>query len=111
MNRSRHGWRQRPFTHDDTDPLQGMVNLFDVAMVFAMALMVAVVTRMHMTEMFTDADFTMVKNPGADNMEIIVKNDKKIERYEGSGQSGTGKGKRVGTAYQLESGEIIYVPE
>ena len=37
----------------------------------------------------------------------------KIERYtadkntEGSGD----KGKRVGTAYQLENGEIIYVPE
>ena len=45
---------RRPFQEADTDPLEGMVNLFDVAMVFAMALMVAVVSHMHMTEMFTE---------------------------------------------------------
>lgn len=102
---------RRPFQEADTDPLEGMVNLFDVAMVFAMALMVAVVSHMHMTEMFTDEEFTMVKNPGKENMEIIVKKGQEIEQYEASGESGGGKGKRVGTAYQLESGEIIYVPE
>ena len=63
----------RPFQEADSDPLQGMVNLFDVAMVFAVALMVAVVTHMHVTEMFTDKDFTMVKNPGKEEMEIIIK--------------------------------------
>jgi hypothetical protein len=88
-----------------------MVNLFDVAMVFAMALMVAVVTHMHMTEMFTDEDFTMVKNPGQENMQIIIKEGKEIKQYKSSGESGSGKGKRVGAAYQLDSGEIIYVPE
>lgn len=111
MKRNRNCVYRRPFQEAETDPLEGMVNLFDVAMVFAMALMIAVVTRMHIPEMFTDTDFTMVKNPGGENMEIIVKKDREIERYEASGESGAGKGKRVGTAYQLESGEIIYVPE
>ncbi len=88
-------------------------NLFDVAMVFAVALMVALVSRYNMTEMFSQEDFTMVKNPGKDNMEIITKEGDKINRYTPSddqNQSGN-KGKRVGTAYQLESGDIIYVPE
>ncbi|MEM1222246.1 MAG: DUF2149 domain-containing protein [Verrucomicrobiota bacterium] len=111
MNRSRAKTYKRPFEDSDSDPLQGMVNLFDVAMVFAMALMVAIVSHMRMTEMFTDENFTMVKNPGQENMEIIVKKGQEIEQYEASGESGGGKGKRVGTAYQLESGEIIYVPE
>jgi hypothetical protein len=53
----------------------------------------------------------MVKNPGTPAMEIIVKDGQKIDRYQASGEAGTGKGKRVGAAYQLESGEIIYVPE
>ena len=88
-------------------------NLFDVAMVFAVALMVALVSHYNMTEMFSKEDFTIVKNPGKENMEIITKEGEKINRYtpaNDQSQSGT-KGKRVGIAYELENGEIIYVPE
>ena len=89
-------------------------NLFDVAMVFAVALMVALVSRYNMTEMFSQEDFTMVKNPGKENMEIITKEGEKINRYTPSEdhdlQSGK-RGRKVGVAYELENGEIIYVPE
>ncbi len=99
---------------DDSDPLSVVVNLFDVAMVFAVSLMVAMVMNMNMTEIFGKEDFTIVKNPGSDKMEIIQKQGKKINTYKSSGKStskdGT-KGKRLGTAYQLEDGQIIYVPE
>ena len=103
--------RYRPFSDSEGDPLEGMANLFDVAMVFAVALMVAVVVHMRMTEVFTQEDFTLVKNPGKEEMEIIIKKGKEIEQYKASGQEGVGKGRRVGSAYQLETGEIIYVPE
>ena len=97
----------------DTDPLSVIVNLFDVAMVFAVALMVAMVMNMNMTEVFTQEDYTIVKNPGKDNMEIITRERGKINRYTPSeDQSSTQKkGRRVGIAYELENGEIIYVPE
>lgn len=107
--------KRRLFTDtDDNDPLSVLTNLFDVAMVFAVALMVALVTRFDMTEMFSKEDFTMVKNPGTEQMEIITKKGDKIEKYTPSKdkeQSNGSKGKKVGIAYQLESGEIIYVPE
>jgi hypothetical protein len=88
-------------------------NLFDVAMVFAVALMVALVSRYNMTEMFSQEDFTMVKNPGKENMEIITKEGEKINRYTPSEDKSSdgNKGKRVGTAYELDNGDIIYVPE
>ena len=89
-------------------------NLFDVAMVFAMALMVALVSRYDMTEMFSKEDFTMVKNPGKENMEIIMKEGEKINRYTPSEENDSGtqnRGKRVGAAYQLENGDIVYIPE
>ncbi|MFV0541388.1 MAG: DUF2149 domain-containing protein [Aestuariibaculum sp.] len=96
----------------DDDPMSGMANLFDLAMVFAVALMVALVTRFSVAEMISDEDFTLVKNPGKPDMEIIKKKGKTIEKYKGSeGKSSKGKGKKVGTAYQLENGEIIYIPE
>ncbi len=99
---------------DDNDPMSVVGNLFDVAMVFAVALMVALVTRYNMTEMLNQEDFTIVKNPGKDNMEIITKEGEKITRYTPSEDSSSDegrRGKRIGTAYELENGEVIYVPE
>lgn len=99
---------------EDDDPLSMLTNLFDVAMVFAVALMVALVSHFNMGEIFSDEDFTIVKNPGADNMEIVTKEGGKVRKYtpdeENSPSSGN-RGRRVGTAYQLENGEIIYIPE
>ncbi|SPY36054.1 Uncharacterized conserved protein [Porphyromonas cangingivalis] len=98
----------------DEDPLSVIVNMFDVAMVFAVSLMVAMVMHMNMTEIFGKEDFTIVKNPGKDNMEIITKEGKQIKKFtpkEEQNNSSKSKGKRVGVAYELENGEIIYVPE
>jgi hypothetical protein len=103
----------RHFKDEDTDPLSVVVNLFDVAMVFAVALMVAMVMHLNMTEVFTQEDFTIVKNPGKENMEIITKEGNQINRYTPSGDPSENKtrGRRVGIAYELENGEVIYVPE
>ena len=47
-------------------------------------------------------------------MEIITKEGSEIKKYtptdDDSSSSGS-KGRKVGTAYQLENGEIIYIPE
>ena len=99
---------------EDSDPMSVVSNLFDVAMVFAVALMVALVSRYNMTEMFSQEDFTMVKNPGKENMEIITKEGQKINKYtpsENQDNKSGKKGKKVGIAYELDNGEIIYVPE
>lgn len=100
--------------NEDHDIMGSVANLFDVAMVFAVALMVALVSRYNMTEMFSTQDFTMVKNPGKDNMEIVTKKGEKIQRYTPSNDQSNAqdsRGKKVGVAYQLENGEVIYVPE
>lgn len=107
--------RKRKLVNDaeDHDPMSVLTNLFDVAMVFAVALMVALVTRFDMTEVFSQEDFTMVKNPGTEQMEIITKKGEKIEKYTPSQEqsSSNSRGKRVGVAYQLDNGEIMYIPE
>ena len=105
--------RIQEHSDSDSDPMGTVANLFDVAMVFAVALMVALVSRFNMTEMFSKEDFTMVKNPGKENMEIITKEGQEIKKYTPSEDPKTSgkRGKKVGVAYQLENGEIIYVPE
>ena len=99
---------------EDSDPISVVSNLFDIAMVFAVALMVALVSRYNMTEVFSQEDYTMVKNPGKENMEIITKEGNKINRYtpsEDQDKKEGKRGKKVGIAYELDNGEIIYVPE
>ena len=89
---------------EDNDPISAVSNLFDVAMVFAVALMVALVTRYNMTEMLSTEDFTMVKNPGKENMEIITKEGEKINRYtpsEDQNQSGN-EGRKWGLRMNLK---------
>ena len=104
--------RYKPFDgEEDCDPLTGLINLFDAAMVFAVALMVAFVIQSRMTEFLTSQDVTYVKNAGKPDMEIIVKKDNKVSRFKSEKTTGSGKGERVGIAYRLETGEIIYVPE
>ncbi|MDR1202380.1 MAG: DUF2149 domain-containing protein [Tannerellaceae bacterium] len=99
--------------NDEADPMGTVANLFDIAMVFAVALMVALVAHFNMTEVFSEEDYTIVKNPGKENMEIITKEGENIKRYTPSEnqQSSQKKGKRVGIAYELDNGEVIYVPE
>lgn len=63
--------KRRRFNEEEADPSSLLSNLFDVAMVFALALMVALVAKFNMTEVFSKEDYTIVKNPGKDNMEII----------------------------------------
>ena len=96
---------------DEVDPRSSLMNLFDAAMVFAVALMVAFAIQSRMTEFLTAEDATFVKNAGRPDMEIIVKKNNKVTRYKSEKGTGKGKGERVGVAYRLESGEIIYVPD
>ncbi|MFT4101556.1 MAG: DUF2149 domain-containing protein [Burkholderiaceae bacterium] len=100
---------------DDMDPMGFLINLFDVALVFALALMIALVSNLRIADMLTAKDFTVVKNPGRPDMEIITREGGKVSRYvagDAKAESGSARqGQRVGTAYRLESGEIIYVPD
>lgn len=96
----------------EEDPLNGVANLFDVAMVFAVALLIAMVTALKAPELLLSQDeVTILKNPGKDNMEIIRKKGDKLDHYKMSEKQGSGDGERLGICYRLENGEVIYVPE
>jgi len=106
---NKNGGRRR---RNDENPMSGVANLFDVAMVFAVALLVALVTSYHLPELITpDQDVTIVKNPGEPTMEVIVKSGEKIETLNMSETMieedviGT-----VGTIYEMADGGMIYVP-
>lgn len=95
------------------NPMNSVGNVFDVAMVFSVALLVALVMSAGLSELLTDQDVTIVKNPGQENMQIITKTDEGIEIMEinAEEQIGGGIGDILGTAYRLDDGRVIYVPD
>ncbi len=96
----------------EEDPLGAVANLFDVAMVFAVALILAMFTALSVPELLASPDdFAIVKNPGKANMEIIMKKGVKIERLRMTEEEVGGSGKRLGVAYRLPNGEVVYIPD
>ena len=91
-----------------------MVNLFDVSMALVVALILAAAGGGGLAQIaaqMSQNDVTIVTNPGQPDMEMVVKRGKKIERLRASDEQGWGRGQRLGTAYRLESGEVVYVPD
>ncbi|MBL8211834.1 MAG: DUF2149 domain-containing protein [Bryobacterales bacterium] len=92
----------------------GLINLFDASMVLVVAMLLALVGKGSLADVaarLSPQDVTIVTNPGKPDMEMIIKRGKKIEKLKSTGDQGSGPGQRLGTAYRLESGEVIYVPE
>ena len=103
--------RIRRLGQGSTDPLEGVANFFDLGVVFALAFMVSLISYLGLPELLQNRDFTLVKDPGTPQMEIIRKQGVRLQRYRISRQRLQGEGEKLGTAYRLRTGEVIYVPE
>ncbi|MEA1957317.1 MAG: DUF2149 domain-containing protein [Euryarchaeota archaeon] len=104
--------RKRLILDEEEDPLGGVANLFDAAMVFAVALLIALVISASVPELLNPtADITVVKNPGKENMQVIIKKGQEIKVLNMTEEVASGQGMKLGTAYRLATGEVIYVPE
>ncbi|MFT3907615.1 MAG: DUF2149 domain-containing protein [Steroidobacteraceae bacterium] len=96
----------------EEDPLAGVANLFDVSVVFIVSLMITLFSIYRMDDLVdAQSEVTMVKTSASGQREIIVKKGKNITAYKLTGQTAAGDGERLGTAYRLGNGQIIYVPE
>ena len=103
---------KRTYLEDD-DPMSSVANLFDVAMVFYVALLIALVMSFQLTELLDPgSNVTIVKNPGQPDMQVIVKSGEKIETLNMTNETveteilGT-----VGTIFRTKDGGMIYVPD
>jgi hypothetical protein len=89
-----------------------VANLFDVSVVFIVGLMITLFSVFRMEDLVdSSSEVTMVKTNAKGEQEIIVKKGTAITAYKLTGQTSTGNGERLGTAYRLANGQIIYVPE
>jgi hypothetical protein len=116
LDKPRGGYRymkRRRFDRVDRngDPLDGVVNLFDVAIVLAVGFLLAALAGLGISGMLTSDDMTIVTDPGTEEMQVIVKQGDQISRLDvDSGGQVTGVGTLIGQFYRLADGTTIYVP-
>jgi hypothetical protein len=104
--------RRRVGTADrNGDPLDGLVNLFYVAVVLAVGFLVAALSAAGLSGLLTDQNMTIVTNPGTPQMQVIVKEGDQIVKLDmADGAQVQGLGTLVGSFYKLADGTVVYVP-
>ena len=94
------------------EPLNGVANLFDVALVFIVALLLSLMATYQVLDFFNpDSEITIMKKV-KDEWRIITKKGKEIKVKKVTDRKvGGDEGLKLGTAYQLKDGRVIYIPD
>ena len=107
--------KRKPKTRvdEDDDPMSSVANLFDVAMVFSVALLIALVMSFQLTELLDPtSNVTIVKNPGQPDMQVMVKHGEKIETLNMTNTTVEAEiSGMLGAIYRTKDGGMMYVPE
>ena len=101
--------RLRLRSHSSDDPLDGMANLFDLGVVFALGFGIAVLAQV--SAQSPEAAKHALQGKPAAQEERVPDRTLPMERYRSTDETLGGRGTRLGTAYKLANGDIVYVPE
>jgi hypothetical protein len=96
----------------DDDPMNGVANLFDIGLVFIVGLLLTLFSAYRLQDMFDrNSNMTIMKQQASGEMEIIVKKGTQIKATKVTRETAKGIGNRLGVAYRLKDGSMVYVPE
>lgn len=94
------------------DPLSAVANLVDVFLVFIVGLLVSFLSAYHLEDLLDQkSDMTVMKQSPSGEITLITKKGTKIEAVKITKSEAEGRGTRLGVAYQLEDGSMVYLPD
>ena len=94
------------------DPMAGVASLFDVGLVFIVGLIGSLISAYSLLEFLPPkTEITMVRKNDNGQVEIVTKKGKQVKIEKVTGKHLEGEGARLGIAYRLKDGKVIYVPE
>ncbi len=100
--------RARRYEDRNGDPLDGLVNLFDLGIVLAVAFMLAALSSLDLESVLTDQEAARAASQAANT--VTAAEDQKVEQIElDPGERVVGSGREVGTVYRLDDGRTIIV--
>ena len=110
MNKAGKGFNEQAFRDDD--PMTGVANLFDIGLVFIVGLLLTLFSAYRLQDLFDQtSEMTIMKQHESGEMEIITKKGTKVKAMKVSKTRTAGQGERLGIAYRLDDGSMVYVPE
>jgi hypothetical protein len=90
------------------DPLDGLVNLFDVGIVLSVAFLLAALSSLDLTSALTEKAKT--ERPQAAQSQVVAERNQKVRPLElEPGERVVGRGEPVGTVYRLADGRTVIV--
>lgn len=94
------------------DPLDGLVNLFDLGIVLSVAFLLAALSSLDLTSALTErAKAERAKAAGSQNP-VVAERDQKVKPLAlEPGERVVGRGEPVGTVYRLADGRTVIVRE
>ncbi len=110
MRKAGRGFGDTAFRDDD--PMTGVANLFDIGLVFIVGLLLTLFSAYRLQDLFDEnSNMTIMKQKESGEMEIITKKGKKIKATRVTRETAQGEGSRLGVAYRLADGTMVYVPD
>jgi hypothetical protein len=88
------------------DPLDGLVNLFDLGIVLSVAFLLAALSSLHLSGTITRHGLR--PQPGTT---IVVAPGQKVAPLPSPGARAIGHGEQIGVVYRLSDGRLIYVQQ
>lgn len=93
------------------DPLDGLVNLFDLGIVLSVAFLLAALSSLKLDDILTNERVEVIRNTSK-GQQIITRQGEKVTRIQlQPGQRVVGRGDRIGSVYRLNDGRIVYVED
>lgn len=91
------------------DPLDGLVNLFDLGIVLSVAFLLAALSSLDLTSALTSKSATDQATRPVDS--VVTKKDQPIKEVKlQPNERVVGRGQAVGTVYRLNDGRTVLVP-
>jgi hypothetical protein len=104
--------RSRGQLPEADDPLTAVANLVDIFLVFIVGLLLSFLSAYHLKDLLDpQSELTMMTQSPEGEMTIITKKGTQIEAVKITRTEAEGRGVRLGVAYQLEDGSMVYLPD
>jgi hypothetical protein len=86
------------------DPLDGLVNLFDLGIVLSVAFLLAALSSLHLQSTITKSGLRATPQK-----QITIKPGQTVAPLPKPGQRTIGRGTPAGVVYRLDNGQLVYV--
>lgn len=94
------------------DPLDGLVNLFDLGIVLSVAFLLAALSSLDLTSALTEQAKTERAKAASPQSPVVAERDQKVKPLQlEPGERVVGRGEPVGTVYRLADGRTVIVRE